>query len=211
LNQKLYQTGGFRRRLYQENKKLLDLLKDQSAVPGFEVAVRRLFGHEPEQRMPARIGDHEYLYSGGAKDFVSFLPLRWQEKFAEVNIIWPGCEKWWSGYPLIALAELRPADGKAGHLKLDLEVGPVSNHRNRIKIIEAIKAAASSENMERVRFKSSALEKGSLYSRFLGKNVVVVEDMRDPVEIESRLRELTVEFQPEFELVASLIPSFSSL
>jgi hypothetical protein len=152
------------------------------------------------------------MYSGLEKSLVSFLPARWREELDKTKGTWPGCEKWWAGYPLITWVEIRPGDDDAkGYLKLNAEVGPISNHKIRKGIVEAIKAAASAQGLKRVQFQAAASDKGQLYSRFLRKNSIAVNDINGTDEMERKLVELIADFEPEFELVASIIPQFLRL
>src|SRR5690606_19234673 len=121
---------------------------------------------------------------------------RWQEELDKTA--WLGCENWWAGYPLIAWVEIQISDdGTGGHLRLHAEVGPVSDHKIRKGIIEAIKAAASVKGLKRVQFPAGASRKGCLYSRFLRENSVVVNNIGNPDEIERKFLEIIADFEPE--------------
>ncbi|MBD9624985.1 hypothetical protein IB279_18810 [Ensifer sp. ENS06] len=67
------------RQLYKDHKKSLDLLKEHGSGSGFEPAVHRLFGNNPQREKAIRIGNGEFIYSGLAKSHVSFLPAQWQK------------------------------------------------------------------------------------------------------------------------------------
>lgn len=195
------------RQFFRDNKKALDLIAERKSVSGFALAFRRLLGDNPQREKPFRISNYEYLYSRIDKNRVSFLPAPWAEELDKTKVVWRGCENWWSGYPFIALVELRLSDdGTTGHLKLNAEVGPISNHKVRKGIIAAINAAASAKNLERIRFPAGASDKGRLYSRFLHKNSIAVNDIRDADEMERKLVELIADFEPEFEAITGIIP-----
>lgn len=197
------------RQFYRDQKKVLDLIRGHSPGSGFQPAVHRLFGNKPERGKTVRIGNREFKYSSYRKNLVSFLPARWHEELDKSEGAWSGCENWWAGYPLIAWVEIRASDdGTTGYLNLNAEVGPVSNHKARRRIIETIKVAASAKGLERIQFPVGASDKGRLYSRFLRKNSIAVNDMRSTDEMERRFAELIVGFEPEFECVASVIPQF---
>lgn len=205
------ETENLTRQLYRDQKKVLDLIREHSPGSGFEPAVRRLFGDKPERGKTVRIGNREFKYSSLAKNLVSFLPARWHEELDKTKDAWLGCENWWAGYPLIVWVEIRASDdGTTGHLTLNAEVGPISNHKFRKGIIEVIKVAASAKGLERIQFPAGASDKGRLYSRFLRKNKIAVNDIRSTDEMERRFAELVVGFGPEFELVARVIPQFLS-
>ncbi|NSX87680.1 hypothetical protein G6L86_18920 [Agrobacterium tumefaciens] len=203
------ETHELARQLFRDQKKVLDLIKRDRPDSGFATAVFRLFGDKPERGKTVRIGKHEFDYSSHEKSLVSFLPARWREELDKTKGAWSGCENWWAGYPLIAWVEIRAADdGTTAHLKLHAEVGPVSDHKVRQGIIEAIRMAASAKGMERIQFPVGASDKGRLYSRFLRENPITVSDIRNADEIEKKFVELIAGFEPEFELVSSVIPKF---
>lgn len=200
------------RQLYRTHKQRLDLIKEHSSGSGFELAVQRLFGTNPERARALRVGSREFKFSSYAKNVVRFLPTQWQEELDRTQGTWRGCENWWARYPLIAWLEMRTGDdGITGWLKLNAEVGPISNHTIRKSMIEAIQAAASSRGLDRIQFPAYASEKGRLYSRFLQKNSVDVNDIRDADELERKLRSIIAGFEPEFELIASVLPGLVDL
>jgi hypothetical protein len=104
---------------------------------------------------------------------------------------------------------MQPGDADAdGYLKLNAEIGPIANQKARKGIITAIKLASSARTLGRIRFQAGASDEGRLYSRFLRKNSVGLTDCYNTGEIERNLVKLVADFEPEFELVASIIPQF---
>ncbi|UXT41641.1 hypothetical protein FY137_10770 [Agrobacterium tumefaciens] len=205
------ETHDLARQLVRDQKKMLDLIKRDRPESGFATAVFRLFGDRPKRGKTIRIGKHEFQYSSHEKSLVSFLPARWHEELDKTKEAWSGCENWWAGYPLIAWVEIRASDdGTTAHLKLHAEVGPVSDHKLRKGIIEAIRVAASAKGLERIQFPVGASDKVRLYSRFLRGNSIAVSDVRNADEIEKKFVELVACFEPEIELVANTIPKFPS-
>jgi hypothetical protein len=79
-----------------------------------------------------------------------------------IRIAWLFClrngrKNWWAGYPFIVWIEIRAGDdGATGYLRLNAEVGPISDQRARKGIIEAIKAAVSASTFERIHFEAGA-------------------------------------------------------
>lgn len=206
------ETHNLARQLFRDQKKVLDLIRRDRPGSGFETAVFCLFGVKPERGKTVRIGKHEFKYSSHEKSLVSFLPARWREELDRTKSAWSGCENWWAGYPLIAWVEIRASDdGMTAHLKLHAEVGPISDHKVRKGIIEAIRVAASAKGLERIQFPVGASDKGRLYSRFLRENSIAVSDSRNADEIVKRFTELIAGFEAEFELVSSVIPKFPSV
>ncbi|XOK10750.1 hypothetical protein ACI6PO_10550 [Agrobacterium tumefaciens] len=205
------ETHDLARQLFRDQKKMLDLIKRDRPESGFATAVFRLFGDRPKRGKTVRIGKHEFQYSSHEKSLVSFLPARWHEELDKTKGAWSGCENWWAGYPLIGWVEMRASDdGTTAHLKLHAEVGPVSDHKFRKGIIEAIRVTASEKGLERIQFPVGASDKGRLYSRFLRENSIAISDSRNADEIAKRFTELIASFEPEFELVSSVIPKFPS-
>ncbi|MDK4711592.1 hypothetical protein [Rhizobium sp. CNPSo 4039] len=198
------------RQLFRDQRNILDLIKEPKSRSGFEPAIHHLFGDKRQRGKTARIVNHEFLFSGVKKDLVSFLPVNWRKELDKINVTWRGCENWWLGYPFVALMELKVSDdGIKGHLKLNAEVGPLSEHNVRKRIIVTITQAALAKNFDRIQFPADALDKGRLYSRFLRRNSIAVNDIRDTDEMEKKFEQLIADFEPEFDLVASLIPELS--
>lgn len=198
------------RKLYRDHKKVLDFIIEHGSGSDFSLAVHRLFGDNPGRGDVVRIGEREFVYCGLAKSLVSFLPALWRDELDKTGGKWDGCENWWAGYPFIVWAELRAGDdGVKGHLKLNAEVGPISNHEIRKSIIDAIKSEASANGLSRIQFQSGATDIGRVYSRFLKKNSVTVNDIYDTDELEKKLKQLLAEFEPEFDLITKVIPQFS--
>ncbi|TAW11117.1 hypothetical protein [Rhizobium ruizarguesonis] len=198
------------RQFFRENKKALELVTTRKSDSSFAITVCRLVGDNPQLGKPFKIANRNYIYSGFDKNRMIFLPARWREELDKMRDAWPGCENWWAGYPFILWVELRLGDdGTTGYLRLNAEVGPISDQRARKGIIEAIKAAASSANsLERIHFEAGAADKGRLYSRFLRKNSIIVSSIHDANEVEKRFVQLVADFEPEFELVMGVIPQF---
>lgn len=197
------------RQLYRDHKQVLDLLTERNSGSGFGRAVQRLFGDNPQPGKSVRIGNDIFIHSGIEKSLVSFLPARWCEELHKTKGALPGCDNWWAGYAFIAWVEIRAHDdGTTGFLKLNAEVGPISNPEIRKGIIEAIKLAALAKDLERIHFPAGTADEGRLYSRFLRKNSIAVNDIHNTAEVESKFVQLVGDFAPEFELVASVIPQF---
>jgi hypothetical protein len=194
---------------FRENKKALDLVAHPKPDSGFAMAVRRLLGDGAQSEKPFRIANRDYLCARIDKNRVAFLPAQWQEELDRTNGAWSGCENWWAGYPFIVWIEIRAGDdGATGYLRLNAEVGPISDQRARKGIIEAIKAAVSASTFERIHFEAGASDKGRLYSRFLRKNSIPVSNIYDANEVEKKFIQLLADFEPVFQLVADVIPQF---
>lgn len=209
MNDERSKTKNSALKFYRDQKKLLDLVRDRSPNLGFELAIGRVFGDNPSNGKLVRIGRQELSYSSHTKSLVSFLPVSWRKEFDAMGEPWSGCENWWAGYPLIAWIEIRAGDdGAAGQLRLNAEVGPVSVHEARKTIISTIKSAASANKLDRIQFPIGSTKERRLYSRFLTRNAIAVNDIHSADDIEDKLVRLVADFAPEFDLVAHVIPQF---
>lgn len=191
--------------LYQENKSSFDLLSNKRPVSGFETAVSSLFGQEAQPKKTVKLGGTEYNYSSRTGDRVRFLPAQWVEALEGNPASWQGCENWWAGFPLIAWVEINVVDGIRAQLKLNAELGPISDYQARTKLVQTLGLASSQRNLERIQFPKSAMDKSSLYSQFFRRNTVPVRDFRDASEIERQFLKLIADFRREFEMIASAI------
>ncbi|MBO9125192.1 MULTISPECIES: hypothetical protein [unclassified Rhizobium] len=95
------------RRFYRDHKKVLDLVSEHSPGWGFVEAVRRVFGAGPRPGKAVRIGNRNFIFLSQADTLVSFLPARWRDALDGAKGRFPGCEKWWAGYPFITWVEVR--------------------------------------------------------------------------------------------------------
>ncbi|MFS2154422.1 hypothetical protein [Rhizobium sp. Rhizsp42] len=194
------------RRFYRDHRKVLGLVTERSPGWGFPEAVRRVFGAEPRPGKAVRIGNRNFIYSSQSDNLVSFLPARWRDAVDGAKGRFPGCEKWWAGYPFITWVEVRANnDGTSGYLKLNAEVGPISDHDARARLIEAVTLAASAGDWQRIRFETKSADASRLYSRFLRMNSLVLDDIRDPDETEQKLIRLVTDFEPEIEMVGTAL------
>lgn len=194
---------------YRDHKKVLDLLAKPSPALGFDVAAQRLFGKKPERKQVLATVAGQFVYCRMEKNQVTFLPAAWKDKLDNMQSIWTGCENWWLGYPLITYLSTRSGkNGADGELHLNIELGPLSDHRLRKGIIVTLAAEASAKGLKRIGFSAGAADNGRLYSRFLQKSSVSLDDSYNEHEVEQKMRHLLVEFEPEFDFVANVIPQF---
>lgn len=194
------------RKLYRDHRKVLDFVIEHGASSDFAIAVHNLFGEDPEWMDPVRIDDYGYVFGGLANNMVSFLPKSWHTALCEDTLSWPGCEGWWSGFPVIAWLQVWSANqGTKGQIRLYAEVGPLTNHEFRKSLIEKIKALPSN----RIRFQSGAADEGKQYSKFLKDNTVEIKDIQDADEITLAIKQILRKFKPEFDAIASILSEFT--
>ncbi|WP_411352388.1 PD-(D/E)XK nuclease family protein [Leisingera aquaemixtae] len=199
------------RELYRSHKKVLDFVIEHGAASEFAMAAHEWFGDNPERLEERQIGKGVYCFGNLHRERVSFLPKAWVDALGEGGR-WPGCENWWSGFPLICWLALEPGnDGGKGQLRLYAEVGPLSDHLARKALIEAIQGAAGADGLTRVRFQKGAAGEGKKYSKFLKNNALEIRDVHDAEEISAAIKKLLDKFQAEFGAVAGVLPQFADL
>lgn len=193
----------------RQNRKMFDLATPSKPDTGFAAAVHRLFGDRPQKGKRFRLANREYIYSGYDKNLVSFVPVQWKEALDKKARVWPGCENWWAGYPLILWIELRLGDnGVTGHLRLNAEVGPVSGHAARKGLLMAIKNAATASGSSRIRLEATAFGEKQRYSRFLRENSIALSDIRNVNEVERTFVQLLAQFEEEFAIITAAIAEY---
>jgi len=209
MNEELTKMQDLARQLYRSHKKVLDFVIEHGAQTEFTIAVEALFGDSVQYGDIVQIGKSEYMYSEHSTRSVHFIPSSWYRAFGEDKFYWPGCNEYGAGYPLICWIDLiEKGEGTKGTLRLKAEIGPISIHEFRKSLIDKIKTAAKTRNIEAIRFQSGAAEDGKKYSRFLKSNTVQLNDITDAEELAKAMIGLLNGFQPVFELVADLLPEF---
>ena len=145
------------RKVYQENKVVIDFIVENSSSTEFQVAVSQLVAPDGEDKEPSTyeeltVGNNTYVYFAKNQSQFSFLPKAWISVIGEVkrdgkkitskNYQWIGCEKWWWSYPLIFWIQLEKKsnnpDKQMFQLKIYAEVGPYKNRKELIEAIEDI-------------------------------------------------------------------------
>lgn len=193
------------RQLYRSHKKVLDFIWEHGDVNGFERAVELVFGEHQHDKV-VDVSGLPLRFHGGNHRQVSFLPADWIKSLGGSPAMWPGCEKWWAGYPLICWIELSEKHGSSGQLRLIAEVGPVKNHKARQAIISRIEEAASRDGLKTITFRRGASGEGSQYSKFLNRDSLLeIRDTQDEEEIANAMKLLVKKFQPTFISVGSAL------
>lgn len=192
------------RQFHKNHRRVFDLIATPKVTPVFKEAIARaLSTNRPQAEI---IPGWDFIPCGEKDDMAVVLPNRWKQAFDSVASTWPGCGKWWAGYPVVALLELRPRPGgTSGILKLNFEVGPLSDHATRTELIGTIRDAAKARGLDRIHFAHDACDKGRLYSRFLRSNSMKIAALSDAAEIERGCRQLIKDFAPEFQMVSDAI------
>jgi hypothetical protein len=198
------------RQLYRTHKRVLDFVVEHGAGSGFALAAQNLFGESPDRlQTPFQVGGQALLFSSVNNSTLGFVPQAWFDALDGRGKVWPGCDRWWAGLPVICWANIWTArDGIAGQIKLQAEVGPLSPAELRTKLIDAIKAVAEQKGLKRVQFQTGAANEDRKYSRFFRQNILKVDDVHNSNKIQSALASLIGDFQNEFEAVAGILSEF---
>lgn len=209
MSEKRTEMEELARQLYRSHKKALDFVIEHGARTEFTIAVESLFGEQTEYGDIVQIGRNRYMYSAHGTRDVSFVPESWYSSLGKDEYYWPGCNDWWAGYPLICWLTLVDGDdGIKGILRLNAEIGPISNYDFRKGLIDKIKVMAEENGLDKIRFQVGATEEGRKYSRFFRSNTIAVNDVSDAEVIAKAIADLLNRFQPSFDAVAKVLPDF---
>ncbi|WP_367998233.1 PD-(D/E)XK nuclease family protein [Cobetia amphilecti] len=196
------------RQLYRDHRKVLDFIVEYGKSTDFLLACEAVVGDSIVTGKKFDVDTYQFVINNVDSNRFSFLPKSWSEVF-EDSATWWGCENWWAGVPLIMWLQLtRDTDGGSGQVRLYAEVGPLSNHDLRHKLIEEIKNIAKNKNLKRIRFQRGASDEGKKYSKFLKNNFSTVDDVQDHDQIANAVNKLLKSFQPEIGAVASILPNY---
>lgn len=195
--------------LYRDHKKVFDFVLEHGARTEFAMATEMIFGERPEYGKVIRVADQDIMYTWQNSAIVSFLPNEWVIAFDQDKRSWPGCEKYWAGYPLACWLTLQKApDAAKGQLRLYAEVGPATPHKFRVELIDAITAQATVDRNLDMKFNKGATQEGARYSRFLKSNTVEIHDISDAEEISKGMKTLLKRFALSFSTVGKILPKF---
>jgi hypothetical protein len=189
--------------LYRRHQKVLDFIWEHGSTSSFSIARETAFGPDwgDDKVFTSPAGDLVSLSSGS--EWFGFLPASWFEKLGGRDYKWPGCENWWSGFPVICWFGLqRGNEAGKGTLRLYAEVGPMADHTARAALIDLIRRASASATPNLIGFRSGADREGVQYSRFTKSNTVPIEDVSDHEELAAAINQLLTRFRPAFEAIA---------
>lgn len=196
--------------LYREHKKVLDFVIEHGSSSEFAIAAEMLFGENTSQFGVVEIDAQSFIFSGLNNNTVSFLPESWYKVLGDST--WDGCENWWAELPLICWLRLLVGseDGK-GTIRLYAEVGPISDHATRTKLIQSIDQEARKSGKIRIAFQKGAADEGRRYSRFFRKSSAVVNDTQDAEKLAETMKRLLADFRQEFDIVTSALYNFREI
>jgi len=197
------------RALYRQHRKVLDFIWDHGSSTNFSLARDEVFGDQWGDGEVVKAGKHSFVSLWSSGEQFSFLPLSWYKSLGEERYAWPGCESWWSGYPVICWMQIFQSEkGAEGSIRLFAEVGPLGDVDGRKKLVEAIQAAGTKAGITDLRFQKTATNEGKKYSKFLKDNIISIKDVQDIEEISKAIQSLLKKFQPCFDAVAPIFGEF---
>jgi len=197
------------RQLYRDHRKALKFVMEHGQTTNFEFAMHNLGVDDPEYDVPVRIEGRTYHFNWLGQDQASFVPASWYDGFGADTYSWDGCEDWWMGEPMIVWFHLRRRDEDAsGQLRLYAEVGPLTEHKFRKKLIRGIETTAEENGSPRIKFQRGAADEGKRFSKFFKNNTHHIQDVQDSDEITLAAKALLESFAPEFEMIGKILRQF---
>jgi len=194
MNEKQNEMEMLARRVYQDNKDVLEYLFEHGNKDEFENAIETFMNPSGSLEKNSRflIGDTEYEFLYASKNWYRFIPTSWietlgpttPEKHKSNDFKWKGCENWFP-YPIVCWIELY---GEST-IRLQVEVGPLIDHEMRVDLIHAIK-----KNLDGEKFQKSATEKNKKYSRFF----TIKKTIDDTQDVEKMHKIFNQLFEKEF-------------
>lgn len=190
--------------LYRSHRAALDFIMEHGCVTGFSTACDEVFGADREKG--ALVGKN-LLYTSSSPTRFLYIPAAWKDLLdaPERSALNQGCSDWNSGYGLGCWFDLRKnADGIAGKLFLNFEVGPISDPELRGRLIDPL--AGIDDN---VSFTAKAKKPNTKYSRFLKNNSRKIDDIGDSDHIKEQIGELLEKFEPTVGAVSDVLRAFT--
>ena len=199
------------RELYREHRRALEFIFRNGKVTDFGTACNNLFGDTESYPRDVMVDAGGFKVFNATSNTLSLLPKDWISRLEGCHELFEGCESWWAGFPFILWLELRKNEEKDdGNIVLFAEVGPISDHGSRCRLIEAINDISKSRCLERLGFQQGAMDEGKKYSRFLKKNKFYVRDIYDPELIASIIEKGLISFKIEMAAVGDGIDKYKT-
>jgi len=201
MNKKQSEMELLARKVYQEHREVLEYLFEHGKKDEFETAIETFISPESPLKVNDKFSigsvDYEFIYA--SKNWYRFLPTSWIEAIGRVskkdfeseNFKWKGCEDWFP-YPIICWLELY-GDST---IRLQVEVGPISDHDTRKSLINCIK-----QNFKESKFQKTATDSNRKYSRFY----TAKKTINDSQDIEKMHKIFEQLFTKEFYTVSKHI------
>lgn len=198
------------RTIYRQHRKVLDFIVKHGSSTNFSLALDDAFGEGWEENKRLTVGKVSIVLLGTRGDQFSFLPAQWFDALGGTGRRWPGCEKWWWGFPVICWVQMFPGDkGTEGTLRIFAEVGPLNEHHARKELIDSIKQKAADVGLKDIIFQKTATNEGKKYSKFLKNNSVSIKDIQDIEEISRSLAILFRKYEKSFDQLECVMSDFA--
>ena len=212
MSEELANMQSLARELYRTHRRVLDFIQEHGATTDFSIALADMFGENWEAEEVVSYDNYDYRNVWNNGRYFNFLPEEWYQAFGGDTRLWPGCEKYGAGHPVICWVELRPDADGTGVIYLQAEVGTLSDHAARKSLIKAIhNAGTANETLgNRIGFRKEATSEGTKYSRFIKQKRIKVSDVQDPEEIRRELEKLLKQNRSIFDALTPVFRDFTS-
>ncbi len=199
------------RELYRNHRKVLDFVMAHGAGSDFAIAARNVIKENTDQMEEFEVMGKRFVFTSLNNRQLGFLPKSWFDQLSSIKPIWEGCETYWARLPLICCIEIMESgvskrNSLTGALKFTAEVGPLSDHDLRKRIIEGIEAIGASNTSFNISFQNRASEQGRRFSRFFKRNTLALDDIQNPDEMSSSIETLISKFSDEIDAIAEALP-----
>ncbi len=112
------------RALYRQHRKVFDFIWEHGYSTAFSQARDEVFRAEWEYGEVVKNGKNSFVCQSSKGDQFAFLPLSWHKALGGEDYTWPGCENWWTGFPVICWMQIFQRDsGAEGSVRIYAEVG----------------------------------------------------------------------------------------
>jgi len=213
------------KQLYREHREVIDFIVEHGSATEFQHAVSQLtkegvdlsFGDE------FQIHGHEITYLREWKTALKFIPTRWANALGRIEGLgtkstdpsWQGIEKWDVPYPVavvLYLRETRESSSEA-RIRIKVEVGPLSNHVERVSLVESIEDQSEgfrgSDSSQKIQFGKNAKEEKAKYSTFYsiskGRSI---KDVHNAEQIKTAIEAAIKEIVPLIEPIEVALQNF---
>ena len=196
------------RQIYRNHRQVFDFVIEHGKSTDFTIACEKIFGVNLNRLDNFDVDGAKYVFNASDSQKFSFLPSTWFDAFGRGEITWTGCENWWASLPVIMWFQLTTDhDGGRGQIRIYAEIGPLSVHDLRRKLIEEITLLAQEKDLHRIIFQKGAADEGKKYSKFFKGNSFPVDDINDHEKIAQAMLKALKTFKTEIEEIGQIFLS----
>ena len=212
MNEEQRKMKKLARKLYRENKEVIDFITQHGRSTEFYGAAMDIFD-EKESLESVTIGKNEFIYNYLREPYIGLLPKAWYKSLKEKMYKWPGCEKLNGGLGLpvvLWLRLLKNTNGTGGQIFLYAQFGPLSDPDRKIQkaLVEAIKKAIASDSNLKIEFRPGSDPDAQKEPYFFKDEPISIDDVHDRNQIAGAMRDILSNFDNEIEAVGSFLPDF---